>query len=346
MKAIAALILGACAAVLTAAPVDAETVLRIYSATDTTAVTEVISRFEAAYPGVRVEYVEFNTSELYAAIATGSAAADVVISSSMDLQAKLVNSGMAFAFRPPNADTLPDWAQWRGELYGFTWEPVVMTYNKRAFANRPLPHTRSELAGMIRDDPEFFRGRIGTYDVSLSGVGYLFATQDAQRGYQFSRLAESLGRARVRTFCCTNEVLERVASGELVYGYNMIGSYALGKAREDKRLGLYLLDDYTLVMTRTAFIPETAPNKRAAVAFINFLLSPEGQAAIAASPSMLPLLAGAPGAETQDWLLRTEGRPLLPIRIGPGLLTYLDTLKKASFLADWSASMQIESPSR
>lgn len=342
MRTVATLTLGACILTGLAVQAAAETVLRVYSATDTSAVTEVIAQFEAAHSGIKVDYVEYNTSELYAATAAGLESADVIISSSMDLQAKLVNNGMALAFRPPNAETLPEWAQWRGELYGFTWEPVVMVFNRKAFAGRSLPRTRSELAGMLRDDPEFFRGRVGTYDVHVSGVGYLFATQDAQRGYQFSRLAESLGRARARTFCCTQDVLERVASGELVYGYNMIGSYALGMAREDERIGLYLLDDYTLVMTRTAFVPETAPNKRAAVSFVNFLLSEAGQTAIAASPSLIPLLADVPAARAYDRLLETDGRSLLPIRLGTGLLTYLDRLKKTSFLADWSAAMQIE----
>lgn len=329
-----------------AGPARAQTVLTIYSATDTSAMTEVIARFEATHPAVKVDYVEYNTSELYEAIASHSHLVDVVISSSMDLQAKLVNSGDAYAFRPPNADALPEWAHWRGELYGFTWEPVVMVYNKAAFADRSLPHTRSELAGMIRDDPDFFRGRVGTFDIHLSGVGYLFATQDAQRGYQFSRLAESFGRARARTFCCTRDVLERVASGELVYGYNMIGSYTLGVARKDERIGYYLLDDYTLVMSRTAFIPETAPNKRAAVSFVNFLLSPEGQAAIATSPELIPLLPEANIASGHSAVPGTEGRSLLPIRLGTGLLTYLDRLKKEAFLADWSAAMQVDSASQ
>lgn len=334
-----------------AARAEEPVTLRVFSATDTVAVTELLARFEASHPQIRVDYVEFNTSELHRAIAGGAEGVDLVISSAMDLQAELVNSGRAFGVRPQVASVLPDWAQWRGELFGFTFEPIVMVYNRAAFADRALPRTRSELAGMIRDDPEFFRGRVGTYDIHLSGVGYLFATQDAQRGYQFSRLMESFGRADARVFCCTQDVLDRVASGELVYGYNMIGSYALGRVREDPRLGLYLLDDYTLVMTRTAFIPKTAPNKAAAVTFLEFLLSREGQEAIAASPQMVPLMppdrssaltaVDPPLADGgADGGLQQQGRSLLPIRLGIGLLAYLDALKKEAFLADWRAAVQ------
>lgn len=319
---------------------SAQTRLRVYSATDTSAVSELIRRFELANPSIDVDYAEFNTSELYEAVLEDDETVDVVISSAMDLQAKLVNNGMAYAFRPSNADDLPDWAQWREELYGFTYEPVAMVYNKAAFANRPLPRTRSELASMIRDEPDFFQGKLGTYDIHLSGVGYLFATQDAQRGYQFSRLIESFGRAGARTYCCTLEVVDRVASGELVYGYNVIGSYALGRARQDERVGIYLLDDYALIMMRTAFIPKRSQNKAAAVAFVDFLLSPEGQRTISRYSALLPLDPKAAPQQEMVEILTAEGRSVLPIRLGAGLLTYLDKLKKSAFLADWRAAMQ------
>ncbi|EIM76081.1 periplasmic iron-binding protein [Nitratireductor aquibiodomus RA22] len=321
-------------------PSKAESILRVYSATDTSAVMQLIRRFEVSTPGVRVEYTEFNTSELYAEIRRGDSPADVVISSAMDLQAKLVNSGLAHAFKPTNARNVPAWAQWRDELYGFTFEPVAMVYNRAAFAQRELPRSRSELAGVIRDDPGFFNGRVGTYDIHRSGVGYLFATQDAQRGYQFSRLTESFGRARTKTFCCTLDILNGVASGELVFGYNVIGSYALSRANSDPRVGVYLLDDYTNVMTRTAFVPKTARNKAPATAFIDFLLSPAGQSTIARHSSLLPLHFSASDQEAPSPEMATEGRSALPIRLGIGLLTYLDRLKKKAFLADWEAAMQ------
>lgn len=311
--------------------------IRVWSATDADAMAPLVAAFERAVPDVRVIYKEYNTSELSAAVLDAvddpDLGPDVVISSAADLQVALVNAGLAAPIEvaaPP-----PEWARWRGELYGFTAESVLFVYNKRAFAGRPLPQTRSELAAAIRDDPAFFDARIGTYDIGLSGVGYMFATQDAARGAQAARLVETLGRARTKVFCCTEEITRRVASGELVLGVNVIGSYARAAAAAQPDIGIGALNDYTLLFTRSAFVPRWSPRREAAARFVGYLVSPDGQREIARQAKLTPLEgATADGADT------LAGAALMPIRLSPGLLTFLDTMKKASFLRDWSESMR------
>ena len=321
-------------------------VLNVHSATDTSAIAGLIAGFEAANPGVTVEYTEYNTAELHRSVlAAGGAGMDVVISSAMDLQVDLVNRGLARSFRPPDTRNVPAWASWRDELWGFTFEPVVMAYNKAAFERRNLPRTRSELASQVRDDPAFYNQRVGTYDVAVSGVGYLFATQDARRGYQFPRLVETLGRAQARTYCCTSLILEAIAQGELVYGYNVIGSYALDVIARDPRIGLYLLDDYSLALSRTAFVPNRAANPELAQRFIAYLLSRDGQAEIARAGGLVPIAALEEAAAPERVFELVRGKPLFPIRLGPGLLTYLDRMKKIRFLTDWAASFGPEETS-
>lgn len=313
--------------------------LSVHSATDTSAIAGLIAGFEAANPDVRVVYTEYNTAELHAAVlASGGAGMDVVISSAMDLQVDLVNRGLAVAFRPRGAESLPDWAAWRDELWGFTFEPVVMAYNRAAFEGRSLPRTRSELASQVRDDPAFYNRRVGTYDVAVSGVGYLFATQDARRGYQLPRLVETLGRAQAQTYCCSSLMLDALGDGRLVYGYNVIGSYALDVAARDPRIGLYLLDDYTLAFSRTAFVPRRANDPELGQRFVAYLLSTEGQAEIARSGGLLPIAALDEEAAPKRFVELLRGKPLFPIRLGPGLLTYLDRMKQIRFLTDWSTS--------
>lgn len=312
----------------------------IYSATDTDAMVAVIAGFEAAHPGLTVEYTEYQTSDLYEDVGAGrTGQADVIVSSAMDLQAALVNAGLAIAFDPGAQNVVPDWAHWRDELYGFTYEPITVIFNRAAFQGRALPRTRSEVATMIREDPDFFAGRIGTYDIRRSGVGYMFATQDVARGYQIWRLVETFGRAGTRTYCCTSELLDEVASGNLVFAYNVIGSYALAHARRDDRVGVYVLEDYALVMTRGAFVPKTAPNPQGGMAFIAYVLSPEGQRLIDERSALISLSnAVNPGASR---VLAPLGslESMLPIRLGPGLLAYLDQSKRARFLEDWDNAM-------
>src|SRR3546814_1276517 len=59
-----------------------------------------------------------------------------------------------------------------------------------------VPNTRFDLLRLIREQADTYRGRIVTYDIEESGVGYLLATQDAVVGV-FGSLLEALGRSQV-----------------------------------------------------------------------------------------------------------------------------------------------------
>lgn len=106
----------------------------IYSTTDTKAAGPLIKGFEAQYPGVKVEYNDMNSTELYnryiSEQAAGGGSGDVVWSSSMDTALKLATE-YAEQYASPEVKQLPDWAVWQQKAYGTTYEPVVFIYNKR-----------------------------------------------------------------------------------------------------------------------------------------------------------------------------------------------------------------------
>ena len=338
---LAALVL--CAGALAVGPEARAETLLVWSATDTDAVAAVIERFEERVPGTDVDYREFQTVELHervlAAAEGEGVLPDVVLSSAMDLQVDLVNRGLARAFELEDAVEVPDCARWRDELRGFTREPAAIVHDRAAWVGRALPTTHLALADAIRDGGAFLDGRIGTYDVRASGIGYLFATQDATQGQQFQRLTESLGRARARVYCCTSVMIDAVASGELVMAINVIGSYALAATEDDPRIGVHFLDDYNLVMSRTAFVPAGAARPALGERFVGFLLSAEGQRAIAERSALLPIAEAAPPSELARPFDALAEADFLPIRLGPGLLTWLDRLKRARFVEAWEASM-------
>ncbi|WP_299343884.1 ABC transporter substrate-binding protein [uncultured Maritalea sp.] len=336
------LALGTFLCATTAAHAQQRNQLVVLSATDTTAFANVLHSFEVKFPNIKIDYQEYNTRELYEHVLSGQHAGDVIISSAMDLQTDLVNKGLAHRFQPAKLADSPEWSYWLDSLFGFTFEPVAMVYNREAFAELKLPDTRSELAGLIRDNPSFFAGKIGTYDIGQSGVGYLLATQDTQRGYLYSRLIETFGRARAKVYCCTSEMIEQIAAGELVLGYNILGSYAHNAATQNAQIGIKLFEDYALVMTRTAFVAKGSTNLSQAKTFVSYLLSQEGQQAISGSSSLIPLHERSRSMEVRSLL--QSSRALLPIRLGPNLLTYLDEIKRDQFLSDWHASLDVNEP--
>jgi len=328
---------------LPASAADGRTRLHVYSATDTWAVSPLIEQFEREHPLIDIVYTEFDTTPLFNTVLenrdNANFEADVVISSAMDLQAKLVNMGLAHSFVSAHRDEIPKWAQWRNELYGFTYEPAAIVYNIEAFRNRRLPKTHSELASLLRDNAGFFDGRVGTYDIRLSGIGYLYASRDAIQGYQTFRLTESFGRARTKTFRRTSAMVERVADGDLVLGYNVISSYALAAAEQDSRFGVHFLTDYTLVMSRSAFIFKASKHKAEAVEFIEYLLSTPGQMSIARNSSLIPILPSARKEHPAFKDMENSHNSFIPIKLGTGLLAYLDAMKKKTFIEDWETAM-------
>ena len=108
------------------------------------------------------------------------------------------------------------------KLIGLTYEAAVMVYNKAAFAEAGPPRSRFDLIDLMRQSGSL-NGRIATYDIEDSGVGYLFAFQDSTEASTWGRLIEGFGRNSVATFCCSSEVIDRVADGRAHIGLQCVG---------------------------------------------------------------------------------------------------------------------------
>lgn len=317
--------------------------LDIYSSTDLWAMQPLVTDFQALYPRLRVRYHQLTTQALYhqalIAAQNNTVQADLLISSAMDLQTKLANDGYAQAVYPDNGGWLPNWAHWRHRVFGFTFEPAVIVYDPRRLSEEEVPNTRYELIALLRQQPQRFRGRIGTYDIRGSGVGYLLATQDALQSSTYGRLIESFGRTRVQTSCCTLNVFKAIEQGHLLLGYNLLGSYVHAQIAAGSPLRVVLPKDYTLILSRTALIPAAAPDPELGSLFLNYLLSLRGQRTLARESFMFALHPAVDGLGTANWLRAQADGPLRPIRLGPALLVYLDPAKKSRFLESWRASV-------
>jgi len=311
----------------------------VYSSTERAAAAPLIRDFEALYPGLKVDYRLMRSSEInrrfVAETAAGSPSADVLWSPAMDLQIKLSNDGYAAAYRSPEAKSLPEWAVWKDEAFATTYEPAVFAYNKRLLAASEVPQTHAQLARLLASDAKRFTGKIATYDIDKAAVGFLFVTQDSRTYPGFWTLARALGGARVRSSATTVEMLERIASGQDLIGYNVVGSYALTRAKRDPALGVVLPKDYTLVMSRVAIIAKKAPHPNAARLWLDYLLSRRGQTVLAAKSELFALRSDVEGEFTAAALARELGGSLKPIGVGPGLLVYLDRAKRLEFMREW-----------
>jgi hypothetical protein len=153
----------------------------IYSALDTKAAQPLVKDFQALYPGIKVEYNDMNSTEMYnrfiAEVASGQGSADVMWSSAMDLQVKLVDDGHALTYASPEAGKLPSWAAYKSQAYGTTYEPAVFIYNKRLVAADEVPQDHAAFAKLITTKADKFKGKVRRRH-RKSGVGFMFVMRD------------------------------------------------------------------------------------------------------------------------------------------------------------------------
>ncbi|MGR3498090.1 MAG: ABC transporter substrate-binding protein [Limimaricola soesokkakensis] len=317
-------------------PESATETLRLRSTTDIAVLGPVIEHFLETRPGLRVAYEQWGSNALYGLqasdCAAGRAGADLVISSAVHQMVDLVNEGCARPHRSAITAALPDPLVWRDELWGVTREPAVMVYNRDLVPPAQVPRSRFDLLDLLRPTESPFRGRVATYDIERSGLGYLFAFADSMEATTFGGLMESFGRSGAIATCCSAEIIDGVAEGRYLVAYNVLGSYALVRARRDPRLGVVAPLDYTLVLSRAAMIPSTAGQPRAATQLVDFLLSPEGRVALEQALLIVRLEDGESTALDLGGAAETLQRP---IALGPALLIALDAHKQALFRARW-----------
>lgn len=317
--------------------------LVIYSATDSKAAEPVIKDFNALYPGVQVEYNDMNSTEVYnrfiSEAAAGGGGADVLWSSAMDLQIKLVQDGYGMAYKSPEAAALPKWANLKDTAYGTTFEPAVFVYNKRLVPAAEVPHTHDELAKLLKTKTDQFKGKVTTYDIEKSGVGFMFITQDSAVDPHFWDLAKAMGETGLRVQSSTGTMLERISSGENVIGYNMIGSYANARAKKDQSIGVVMPKDYTLVLSRVMFIAKTASHPNASKLWLDYILSKRGQTAIAEKAQLYAVRGDVDVENSAAHLTKELGDAIKPLPVSPQLTEYLDQKKRLNFLSKWKEAV-------
>jgi iron(III) transport system substrate-binding protein len=333
--------------IATAAPIvsaaEKEGKVVIYSTTDSVAAGPLLKDFGALHPKITVEYNDMNSTEVYnrfvSEVAAGGGSADLLWSSAMDLQIKLANDGYAQEYKSPEAGGLPGWALWKNEAFGTTFEPITFVYNKRLLKPEEIPQSHAELVKLLKANLDRFKGKVTCYDPERSGIGFMLLTQDTRTDPNFADTIKTYGKVGVKLYTSTGAMMERILSGEHLIGFNMIGSYAIGKQRKDPNLGVVYPKDYTLVMSRIALIPKVAKHPNAGKVFLDYLLSARGQEIIANKAVLFSLRSDVEGEYTAAALNKALGTSLKPIPVSTSLLVYLDQSKRLEFLKQWQEAL-------
>ncbi|RVK64831.1 ABC transporter substrate-binding protein, partial [Sinorhizobium meliloti] len=185
-------------------------------------------------------------------------------------------------------------------------------------------------------------GRIGTYDIERSGVGFLFMSRDQEQFGDIWTVIRTMGAAGVKLYSTSQAILERISDGRFVLGYNILGSYAADWASRHADVGIILPKDYTVVMSRIGLVPQAAAAPELGRRYLEFFMSKEGQTIMARElqiPAVSPEVAGENTANTMREML---GGQLKPVPVSPGLMVYLDQVKRARLIARWNEMLRLQ----
>ncbi len=318
--------------------------LVIYATTDASVAQPLIDDFRTMYPRIEVAYEDLNSTELnYRFVAEnqlGGESADVLWSSAMDQQAALVSNGYAAAYDSPEKAALPAWANWKDQGFATTYEPVVFAYNKTLLKASEAPQTHADFAKLLNTDPNRFKGKVVSYNIEKSGLGFFLATQDSGVSASgFQDVARALGKAEVRLDLTTDAMVKRLTSGQVMLGYNLLGAYTIAQAQKNPAIGYVMPRDYTLVMSRIMLINKKAAHPNAARLWLDYVLSKRGQTVIADRSRLFAVRTDVSGEGTATRLAQTLGASQKPIVIGPGLIGYLNNQNYRDFILQWRQAL-------
>jgi iron(III) transport system substrate-binding protein len=333
------------AAIIAAA--EQEGRLVVHSTTDIAIATPLIDDFQTLYPRIEVQYQDMNSNDLYNVylgdLLASPTTADVLWSSAMDLQYRLASGGHAQPYVSPEIAGIPAWAAWKNTAFGTTFEPIVILYNKTTLAAADVPQTHADLTRLLIEKRDRFAGKVATYNIERSGLGFLLAGQDERASADFWPLIKALGGVGAHLVPTSEAMLTRVTKGGDLIGYNTLGSYAYIEAKREPAVGYVYPRDYTLIVTRVMLIGEKAANPNAARLWVDYLLSRRGQAVLANRANLYSLRADVDGANSAAALMKVLGPSARPIPLGPDLLaSFAEPAKGLAFIRQWQQDIGVK----
>ncbi len=258
--------------------------LTIYSNTDQENWAPIFRDFQKKYPFVTtINANNLDSDEVFqrqlSETASGNSTADLLVSNAAQAWAEFADGEDRFLeYASPELDQLPEFAQVLPNVYAMSTDPVGIAYNSQLMPEAPTGI--AHLAELVAADPEKFKNKITTRDVN-GAFGFTVSNAfTSARPDSWGDLETILPNARPES--SSGSQGEKILAGEYLAGFfiSAAPSYPIVESSG----GLYSFvfpEDGTVVLPRGAAIAAGAPHPATAKLFIDFVLSEEGQNAVA-----------------------------------------------------------------
>ncbi|TDD44461.1 extracellular solute-binding protein [Nonomuraea terrae] len=276
--------------------------------------------FQKKYPWVTSILAKESGEEIYqqllSQLATDSVQTDLLVASSTQGWADFAGREDSLdPYESPEAGELPEFAELLPHVYAMSLDPMGLAYNT-ALVGQELSGL-GDLADYAAEHPGELDGKVVVRDAATAfgfTVARAWTESNPKNPNAWSTFEKLLPLSRAETSSGTQ--IEKILAGEYVAGFLI--SSAVGYGQEEKSGGLLkfvLPDDGTLLIGRGVGIVNKAPHPNTARLFLDFVLSAEGQRAVAEGglTAFRDGVKGAPGLPTYQDLVQRLGRDALVI---------------------------------
>lgn len=257
--------------------------LRLYTSQPDADATRTVEAFQRVYPDVNVEIFRSGTEEVISRLLleaeAGTPQADVLLVADAPTFEILQREDLLEAYLSPNASDIdPAYYDAEGFYYGTKIIATLIVYNTNLVTD-PVS-SWAELAALPA-------GQVAMPSPSYSGAAaYNLSVLSRTEGVGFAYY-EALYDSDVFLTQGNGAVFRSVASGELPYGM-MVDFLPIREAQAGAPVGVVYPAEGVPAITEPVGIVRGNNNPEAARAFVDFLLSQEGQQ-LAADMGYLPL---------------------------------------------------------
>lgn len=247
--------------------------LALYTSMQVDVVEDIIAAFEAAHPGVRVDLLYSGSVELeqrvYAERDAGAIRADVIWAANPAFFLKLKEEDLLMAYESPEAAAVPDVLKDPDHMFiaGRVFN-MGIAYNTNLVSEEDAPRSwadllewgpRAAMASPLHSGTSFTA--LGAF-VQNEGLGWEWFEQARENGMQVLR--------------GTGDVTRGLTSGEfaVIKGIDYIMA---NQAAEGAPVAFLFPEEGAVTVASPIGIPASAGNVEAAQAFVDFIVSREGQ---------------------------------------------------------------------
>jgi iron(III) transport system substrate-binding protein len=244
----------------------------------------VVETFNERFPWIQVTTVNLGANEVFdrynADVVSGERSADIIVTYSPDGWLTFANSGQINPYISEEDFFIPPWAKLAPGIYTIASDPMVVIYNKDLITTPP--QSMEDIAKLANDPTGASDLRITSYDAAQNSTGlalnWFWINKLGEAGWD---ILKRIGKTNPDLKTSASSMVSSVQNGEAQIAYFVSPVAFLSQLDQKSDLGWAYLKDGQPILMRSTAITKSAVSPNSAKLMVNFLLSQEGQLALA-----------------------------------------------------------------